>query len=252
MVDYMDEQIKRVLDYLKEIGEYDNTMILFFSDNGANGAEPTAYPGQTDKFLNSFDNSLENRGMPNSYIDMGPGWAQASMSPSRLFKGFPAEGGIRSPLLVKLPGKMNNSGNMNHSFMHVRDIMPTILDIANVTAPQKLNGHQVSPIQGSSMLALFEGKVSTPDPKTSQVGYELFGMKAFFDSPWKILWMPKPLGTGEWELFNLTQDPAEMKDLSKQYPDKLKKMVAQWEQYQKDNGVLDVSYDLSEMVKKPH
>ncbi|WP_415407396.1 sulfatase-like hydrolase/transferase [Sulfurovum sp. CS9] len=252
MVDYMDEQIKRVLDYLKEIDEYDNTMILFFSDNGANGAAPTAYPGQTDKFLNSFDNSLENRGMPNSFIDMGPGWAQASMTPSRLYKGFPSEGGIRSPLLVKLPGKMDNAGNMNHSFMHVRDIMPTILDIANVTPPQKFNGHQVYPIQGSSMLALFEGKVSTPDPKTSQVGYELFGLKAFFDGPWKILRMPKPAGTGEWELFNLTQDPAEMKNLDKQYPDKLKKMVAQWEQYQKDNGVLDISYDLSEMVKKPH
>jgi arylsulfatase A-like enzyme len=147
---------------------------------------------------------------------------------------------------------MNNAGNMNHSFMHVRDIMPTILDITNITPPQKFNGHQVNPIQGSSMLPLFEGKVSTPDPKTSQVGYELFGMKAFFDSPWKILWMPKPVGTGEWELFNIDQDPAEMKDLSKQHPDKLKKMVSQWEQYRQDNGILDVSYDLSEMVKEPH
>ncbi|MCK5572838.1 MAG: arylsulfatase, partial [Bacteroidetes bacterium] len=71
MVDYMDEQIKRVLDYLKEIGEYDNTMIIFFSDNGANGAHSTAYPGQTDEYLESFDNSLDNRGLPSSFIEMG-------------------------------------------------------------------------------------------------------------------------------------------------------------------------------------
>ena len=92
-----------MFDYLKQVGEYDNTMILFFSDNGANGALPTAYPGQTDEHLNSFDNSFENRGLVNSYIETGPGWAQASMSPSRLFKAFPAEGGIRSPLLVQDP-----------------------------------------------------------------------------------------------------------------------------------------------------
>ena len=71
MIDYMDEQIKRVFDYLKEIGEYDNTMILFFSDNGANGHPKTVYPGQTDEYMNSFDNSLENRGLKNSFIEPG-------------------------------------------------------------------------------------------------------------------------------------------------------------------------------------
>ena len=71
MIDYMDEQIKRVFDYLKEVGEYDNTMILFFSDNGANGHPKTVYPGQTDEYMNSFDNSLENRGLKNSFIAPG-------------------------------------------------------------------------------------------------------------------------------------------------------------------------------------
>jgi arylsulfatase A-like enzyme len=73
MIDVMDEQIKRVLDYLKKTGEYDNTMVIFISDNGANGHLPTAYPGQTEEYLNSFDNSLENRGLPNSFIEPGPG-----------------------------------------------------------------------------------------------------------------------------------------------------------------------------------
>ena len=104
MIDYMDEQIKRVFDYLKEIGEYDNdnTMILFFSDNGANGHPKTVYPGQTDEYMNSFDNSLENRGLKNSFIEPGPGWSQASMAPSRMFKAFTSEGGIKAPLIVKV------------------------------------------------------------------------------------------------------------------------------------------------------
>ena len=245
MVDFMDEQIKDVFDYLKEIGEYENTLIIFFSDNGANGALRTAYPEQTTEYLNSFDNSLENRGLLNSYVEMGPGWAQASMSPSRMFKAFPAEGGIRSPLLIKLPGEIANAGSMNHSFLHVRDIMPTILDLTDIEQPEQFDGRRVRPLQGTSVLDVLEGKVPSPNAEASQVGYELFGMKAFFADGWKVLWMPEPFGTGEWELFNLEQDPAELDDLSNQNPDKLKELVAQWEQYKKDNGVLDVSLDPS-------
>jgi len=78
------------------------------------------------------------------------------------------------------------------------------------------------------------------------VGYELFGLKAYIAGDWKILWMPEPFGKGEWELFDLKQDPAEMNDLSEQHPDRLEEMIGRWEQYKKDNGVLDISYDLSE------
>ncbi|GAG13912.1 unnamed protein product, partial [marine sediment metagenome] len=104
MIDYMDEQISRVFDWLDKNKQMNNTLIIFFSDNGANGAVPTAYPGQTQEFLNSFDNSLENRGLIGSFIEQGPGWATASMSPRRLFKAFTTEGGIASPCIVKLPG----------------------------------------------------------------------------------------------------------------------------------------------------
>ena len=69
-------------------------------------------------------------------------------------------------------------------------------------------------------------------------------MKAFIDGSWKILWMPKPFGKGDWELFNLTSDPGEIKDLSEQYPDKRRELIALWEQYKKDNGILDISMDI--------
>ncbi len=245
MVDYLDEQIKRVFDYLKEVDEYDNTLIMFLSDNGANGHPSTAYPGQTAEYLDSFDNSLENRGLRNSFIEPGPGWAQASMSPSRMFKAFTAEGGIRAPFIVKLPGMMANAGVINHSFVHVRDIMPTILDVAEVEPPREVSGRQVVPMHGGSLLDFLEGNVETPYAGASQVGYELFGMKAYFDGDWKILWMPPPFGPGEWQLYNVKDDPAEMVDLSDQDPSKRAEMIVQWEQYKDDMGVLDFALDLS-------
>ncbi len=245
MLDYLDEQVLRVFDHLKETGEYNNTMILFFSDNGANGALPSAYPGQTDEFLNSFDNSLDNRGLINSYIEMGPGWAQASMAPSRMFKGFTSEGGIRAPLIVKLPGTMSNAGLMSHDFIHVRDIVPTILDIADVSHPEEFEGRAVHPLQGQSLLEYFSGEKETPYAGAAQVGYELFGLKAYFDGNWKILRMPPPFGSGEWELYNLAEDPSEMHDLSSEHPEKVEEMVKKWQQYKEDNTVLDVALDLS-------
>jgi len=245
MIDYLDEQIARVFDYLKEIGEYDNTMIIFLSDNGANGFLPTAYPGQTDEFLNSFDNNLENRGLVNSFIEQGPGWAQVSMAPSRMFKAFTSEGGIRAPLLVKLPGAMPNAGTMNHSFFHIRDIMPTILDVAGIELTQSINDRPVVPMLGDSVLDLFSGNAKSPYAGADQVGYELFGMKALFDGDWKILWMPPPFGPGDWQLYKLSEDPGELTDLSDRQPDRLVKMIAKWEQYKEENRVLDISLNLS-------
>jgi len=127
----------------------------------------------------------------------------------------------------------------------VRDIMPTLLDAAGVLPPRQINGRNVLPLQGKSVLDFFAGKTQTPYAGANEVGYELFGLKAYFSGDWKILWMPKPFGKSEWELFDLRQDPAELSDLSAKHPDRLKKMVARWEQYKKDNAVLDISFDLS-------
>ncbi len=242
MVDYMDGQIKRVIGQLKASGEYENTLIIFFSDNGANGSSVMHYPGQTEEYVNTFDNRLENRGLENSLIDQGPGWAQASMTPSRMYKGYTAEGGIRSPLIVKLPGKMANAGGIDQSFLHIRDIMPTILDAANIAQPgERFAGRPVQAIQGSSVLPMLDGRESKTGPGVNEVGYELFGMKAFIVDHWKALWMPLPNGKAEWELFDLKQDPGELNDLANKHPQKLEELVNRWEQYEEENGVLDLS-----------
>ena len=141
MLEYMDMSIGRVIGYLKKEGLYENTMIVFLSDNGANGAIATTYPGNADgKYLSSFDNTLENRGLPRSFIETGPGWAQASSSPFRFFKSFTTEGGIKAPLIIKMPTQMKNAGQWNKSFTHVTDIMPTILDLAGISYPEQYKG----------------------------------------------------------------------------------------------------------------
>ena len=98
-------------------------------------------------------------------------------------------------------------------------------------------------MQGKSVLDVFAGEAETPYAEASQVGYELFGLKAWFDGNWKILLMAPPFGRGEWELFNLKDDPSEINDLSEKHPQRLAEMIRRWEQYKKDNGVLDMGLD---------
>ncbi|HNP24333.1 MAG TPA: arylsulfatase [Panacibacter sp.] len=252
MLDYMDMSIGRVFDYLKQNGMYDNTMIIFMSDNGANGAMATAYPGNADgKYLGSFNNKMENRGLQNSYIEMGPGWAQASSSPFRMFKGFAAEGGIKAPLIVKMPGQMKDAGQWNKNFFHVTDIMPTILDITGSTYPKQNKGKDIHPLIGKSMLPVLKGD-STAIHNNDGMGWELFEMKAYIKGNWKILRLPQPFGSGQWQLFDLEKDPGETTDLSAKYPDVKSSLIQSWETYAKQNDVYDHKGHFDSVYRKSY
>lgn len=239
MLDYMDMSIGRVFDYLKKEGLYENTMIIFMSDNGANGQMATFYPGNEDgKYLGSFNNKMENRGLQNSYVEMGPGWAQASTSPFRFFKAFATEGGIKAPLIIKMPGKNKGAGQWNKSFLHVTDIMPTILQLTGSTYPQQNQGKNIHPLIGKSMLPVLKGDSATIHSNDG-MGWELFEMKAYIKGNWKILRLPQPFGTGQWQLFDLEKDPGETTDLSDKFPDIKSSLIQSWDAYAKQNEVFD-------------
>jgi arylsulfatase len=239
MVDYMDMSIGRLFEYLRTSGLYDDTLIVFFSDNGANGAHATAYPGNTDgSYLATFDNSVENRGLPNSFIDMGPSWAQASSAPFRLFKSFTSQGGIKSPLIVKVPGAMSAGGQWSHAFLHVTDIMPTFLELAGTTYPETVNGRTVKQPIGRSMMPILRGATETIR-NDEGVGYELFEMKAYIRGNWKLLRLPEPFGTGGWHLYDLSNDPGEIHDLSANHPEVKAELIEAWQQYAEANEVFD-------------
>jgi arylsulfatase len=239
MLDYMDMSIGRVFEYLKKSGMYDNTLIVFMSDNGANGAMATSYPGNGDgKYLSSFDNSLENRGLKGSYIETGPGWAQASSAPFRYFKTFTTEGGIRAPLIVKMPAQVTETGKWNKNFIHVTDIMPTILEVSGSAYPTEYKGNKIHALVGKSMLPTLTDTSVDIHPQDG-MGYELFEMKAYIKGNWKILRLPMPMGTGEWQLYDLAKDPGETTDLSAQYPDIKEQLIKLWMEYAKENEVYD-------------
>ena len=243
MVENMDHHIGRLLNYLKQIGELDNTLIIFFSDNGAAGEDiaelvKALAPQAKDWFAKTFDNRFENWGRPGSSVDYGPSWAQVSMVPFRQFKGVVAEGGIRAPLIVAGPG-VKHKGKINHSLLHVMDIVPTVLELTGVKQPSEDSANIVAPIQGKSMLPLLAGRADAIRKETDWLGWELFGNRAIRQGDWKLLYLLKRAGgTGDWQLFNLREDPAELQDLSKKYPEKRDALLTLWEQYAKTNGVI--------------
>jgi len=247
MIEYMDDQILRIFDWLEENNKMDNTIIVFLSDNGANGAMGTAYPGQTESHLNSFNNSLENRGLPNSFIEMGPAWATASMSPHRLFKAFTTEGGIISPCIIKLPASLNNKHKMSKAFTHISDMMPTFLELAGTAHPSEQNV-SIPGMMGKSLLPLLTGEKEVVHYNEG-IGYELHGMRAYIKDEWKIINLAKPFGNGDWELFNLAEDPAESIDLSEQFPQIRNELITAWEEYSENVGLIYDPLDMGAILK---
>jgi len=239
MIDYMDQSIGRVLQHLREIEEYDNTLIVFMSDNGPSKTAMLDYialGGEAAEFFGNFDNSLENRGRPGSSTDIGPGWAYASATPLRLFKGYVAQGGIRVPLIVK-PASSFGQARRVDTPVHVMDLVPTILEMAGVRQPALWRGVEVAPLQGRSLVTLLEGDY---DPAWMErgLGWEAYGMDAYRRGNWKALRLPPPYGSGDWQLYNLTEDPGEVHDLAAQNPDLVAELALGWKAYAEANGVI--------------
>ncbi len=241
MIEQLDTAVRRVLDHLKASGEYDDTLILFLSDNGASRTtilDYAALGGEMGDFLESFDNSLDNRGLPGSSTDIGPGWAWAANAPFRLMKGYVAQGGMQVPAIVKLPGSRANAGSRNHAFTHVVDVMPTVLDAAGLSYPATWEGRDVAALDGRSLLPLLEG-AGDETFATREMGFELYGMRAYRRGPWKALLLPEPYGTGDWQLYDLASDPGEVHDLATEELERLEELVEAWQRWSEEYGVIE-------------
>ena len=243
MIEYMDDQIGRLIHHLESSRQLDNTLIVFISDNGAAG-EDLAHlisqlaPTAKEWFEKTFDNRPENWGRPKSCMEYGPAWAQVSSVPFRLFKGVQAEGGIRAPLIVAGPG-VNHRGSINHSVLHVTDLVPTFIETAGIVHPSTSPGSPFASLQGKSMWPLLSGKSPSIRTPSDSIGGELFGNRAIRQGEWKLLYLLKNAGgTGDWELFNLRDDPSEQHDLSAQFPGKRDELIGLWKEYVTRNGII--------------
>ena len=235
MVDRLDKNVGRVIAELKRTGEYDNTVILFLADNGAEGLDIThSEMAGINSLDDDADNSFGNRGAASSYIAYGPGWAQAATAPSWLYKAYATEGGTRTVAFVDGKG-FKRHGGLGTAFTSVSDVVPTFLDLAGIPDHKgQFQGRAVEPIRGKSWVPYLTGKVDQVYAANEAIGTELFGSRALRLGDWKIT----DTGTGEWSLFNIAEDPGETRDLAKDNPERLAELTAAWDAYAKDVGVV--------------
>ena len=245
MVENLDFHIGRLVEHLKKIGEYENTIFMVFGDNGAEGTDLfksiAGTPGTRDFLFAAIQWSQTHPnawGDPGSYVAYGPMWAQVSMTPFSQYKGWVAEGGVRNALIVSGPAVQRPKSSINHGLMHVADIMPTLLDVAGTNYPKQQAGRNLPELIGKSWAPVLAGKAESPRSEKDYLGWEIFGNRAIRQGEWKLRWQHKPLGKGGWELFNLASDPAERTDLAAAEPEKVKSMVALWDAYARDNNVI--------------
>jgi len=256
MVENLDFHVGRLINHLKAIGEYDNTIFIVFGDNGAEGTDlfkvVAGTPG-TRNFLYAairWSQTHPNAwGDPGSYVGYGPMWAQVSMTPFSQYKGWMGEGGIRNALIVSGPAVKRPGGSINHGVLHVADIMPTLLEIAGASYPKQHNGQDLPPLIGKSWVPMLAGQVGSPRTQKDYLAWEMFGNRAVRQGEWKIRWEYKPLGKGDWELFDLTADPAERNDLAAEQPEKLHEMIKLWENYAQANNVILPSRSIFETLE---
>lgn len=237
MVANLDYHVGRLINFLMDIGEFENTVIIFLSDNGPNPWYSTEYPGNADGvFLSQFDNRIENIGNPTSHISYAIGWASACAGPHDYFKMTVGEGGIRSPLIIAGPGIQENK--INASFAYVTDLMPTILELTEVEHPDKYNGIDLHPMTGRAMKDILSGRTDFTYAPDEYIGGEMLNGKWMRKGDFKAVFVTKPYGPNEWKLYDLATDPGETRDLSEEMPDLLKELINEWDNYVKDVGVV--------------
>jgi arylsulfatase/uncharacterized sulfatase len=249
MADAMDHEVGRLIEYLRETGQYDNTVFLFLSDNGAEASDPYSVLSGRLWLDWQYDRSLERLGSKGAYAILGPSWASAAASPLSTYKFYAGEGGLRVPLIIA--GVTNAPANqIQHSFAHVTDLAPTLLDLAGLQLQTgQYQGRMVEPMTGRSLLSVMTGQASITHPPEHPIGYELSGNAALFKGDYKLVKNMPPVGDGRWRLFDIRQDPGEVHDLQEQMPERFIAMQTDYTSYVRANGVLTMPNNYDPMTQ---
>ena len=273
---HTDDQIGRLVSFLEQSGQLDNTLLMVMSDNGAS---PEGGPkGLFDEisYFNgvpeSFDEPtarLDAWGSPESYPHYATGWAEAGNTPNRWYKSTVHEGGTRDPLIVHHPRHITDAGAIRTQFHHIVDCVPTILEVIGIPLPEEVRGHAQMPFEGTSFAyALFDGSI--PTRKKAQY-FEMFAHRAMWSAGWKAVALHWSTGFAQriglvghevhdgdfdadrWELYHLEEDFSEMRDLAAVEPLRLKELVDLWWKAAEAHSVLPLDDGLKErlLVAKP-
>lgn len=242
MVDAMDMHIGRLMTYLESIGEYENTIFIFTSDNGAEGSpliNPTGNSVLDPWFERvGYETGIENLGEKGSWVGIGPSNATIAASPLAYYKFHANEGGLRVPLVMSGPG-ISQRGELSDEFVFVTDLAPTILNLAGVNDHEgSWQTRKVEPIVGKDFSSYLQGQADPIHTASEPIGYEMGGSGALFKGDYKIVINKFEQNESEWHLFNIKTDPGEANDLAEAEPELLAEMLADYEQWASSNNVL--------------
>ncbi len=241
-VSYTDNEIGRLLDYLEESGQLDNTIIIVVSDNGASGeGGPNGSVNET-KFFNNIPDTIEENikyldelGGTKTYNHYCTGWAWAFDTPFPYWKRFAGyEGGTADMCLISWPLRITAKGEVRHQYIHATDLVPTIYDLLGIEPPEVLKGYVQSPIEGES----FRRTIDDPKaPEKETQFYSMLGQRAIYYQGWLANTVHPPLsGWGNfahdiWELYNLREDRSQMNNVADQHPERLEHLKGAWSFY---------------------
>lgn len=266
MVDNVDQNFKRLRQSLEEMGEWENTIVVFTSDNGGSreGQELgtsayfrtlLAFTGHSE--LESTDTDYERidlLGGPRTLAHYPMGWAMTSNTPFRLYKTNTHQGGQQVPLIISWPKGLRSSDSIRTQYQHVTDLLPTICDLTGIEIPETKGGEKLPPPAGKSF---FESlKNPEVDSTHSEQYYEMIGHRGFYHDGWSAVTIRKPqtpFSEEKWELHNLIDDPTESQDLSEEYPQKVQELKEKWNKAAWDNQVfpLDEGNHVKNILRPP-
>jgi arylsulfatase A-like enzyme len=240
---HTDHQIGKLISFLEEIGNIENTLMFVCSDNGASAEGMlTGLFNEASVFNMELESTEENMkridelGGPTSYNHYPVGWAMAGDSPFKWYKQYTHYGGTKDPLIVHWPKGIRDRGKIRTQFHHSADIVPTIFEAVGVDPPAEIGGYAQAPLEGVSMLYSFNDAIA---PSRKQIQYfEMLGNRAIWRNGWKAVtyhgrlpWENKSrwsFDEDKWELYNVEEDFSECKDLADKHPEKLRQLVELW------------------------
>ncbi len=214
MVDRMDREIGRVLQQIREMDAWENTLILFLSDNGADATVMVRGDGH--------DQSAPP-GSATSFLCLGPGWATASNTPFRRHKIWVHEGGTSTPFVMHWPARIRSGGVLRHTPTHIIDFVPTVLELAGVQPPANWNGRPRPPLPGRSLVPALDRDA---DIAREYLYWHHEGNRALRVGDWKLV--SEAENKAAWELYDLKKDRIESNNLAERHPQKLKEMAEMW------------------------
>jgi arylsulfatase len=250
MIEDQDNRTGQILDYLKESGQLDNTLVVYLTDNGPEGFEPThpktGNPEMAKWIANNFDQSFEAIGSAESEHTIGVSWANAATGGLQWWKWFIGEGGIRVPMMIVPPGAFSSdyarSGEISNAVISVKDLPMTMLDYAGVTHPQtQYKDRKITAPSGITARPFLEGKSEQVRTEKDWYAFELFGNGYIMQGNFKAMKVRKGMfGDGKWHLFNVVTDPSEMHPLEETMADKFESMKSLYLAYAEKNSIIEV------------